>query len=318
VWPLTGWTLVAVAQAKRTPVVIGWLHVSSREAGASTFIAFKEGLAGLGLKEGAHVLIEARWADGRVDRLPALAEELAAKKPAVIVANSAQVAHVLVKAAPDTPIVQATGTNPVESGLAASLARPGGMLTGLTNLASELSEKLVELLIAIAPKVKRVGFLIHFGTRGIMPGQLDAARRSASRYAVEAHFAHPTKPEEVEPAFEALAKQRVQALIVMPTPFFVAERPRIISLAQAQRWPLVATSRTWAEQGALLSYGIDNLANFRRAAWYVDRILKGTKPGDLPIEQPTTFELLVNLKTAKALGITIPQSVLLQASRVIE
>ena len=318
-WPMMGWTARAAAQSKRAPIVIGWLHLGSREAGASTFVAFKEGLAGLGLKEGAQVLIEARWADSRVDRLPALAEELAAKKPAVIVASSAQTATVLVKAAPNTPIVQATGTNPVETGLAASLARPGGMVTGLTNLASELSEKLLELLVAVAPKVKRVGFLIHFSASGrIMPSQLDAARRSASRYSVEAHFAHPTKPEEIEPAFAALARQGVQALIVMPTPFFAVERPRIISLAQAHRWPIVATAARWAEQGGLLSYGIDNLANFRRAAWYVDRILKGTKPGDLPFEQPTKFELAVNLKTAKALGLVIPQSVLLQATQVIE
>lgn len=193
------------------------------------------------------------------------------------------------------------------------------MVTGLTNLATELSEKLVELLVAVAPKVRRVGFLVHAGRDGrTHPGQLDAARRSASAHSVEAYFAQPTKAEDIEPAIAALARQGVQALIVMPTPFFVGERARIVTLAQAQRWPLVSTSRAWAEQGALLTYGVDNLANYRRAAWYVDRILKGTKPGDLPIEQPTKFELIINRKAARALGITIPDSILVQASQVIE
>ena len=318
-WPMIGWNAIATAQSKRAPVVIGWLHLNSREATVGPFAALKEGLAALGLKEGAQFVIEGRWADGRVDRLPGLAEELAAKKPAVIVATSSMVANVLVKAAPNTPIVQATGTSPVESGRAASLARPGGMVTGLTNLATELSEKLVELLVAVAPKVKRIGFLVHANTDGrTHPGQLDAARRSAAAHAVDAHFAQPTKAEDIEPAIAALTKQNVQALIVMPTPFLVGERARIVTLAQAQRWPVVSTSRAWAEQGALLAYGVDNLANFRRAAWYVDRSLKGTKPGDLPIEQPTTFELVINMKTAKALGIAIPQSILLRADRVIE
>jgi len=316
-WPLVAWGSAAYAQAKQKPVVIGWLHTGTREAGANSFAAFKEGLAALGLKEGSHFVIEARWADGRFERLPVLAGELAAKKPAVLVATSAAVAIRLAEAAPNVPIVQASGTNPVQTRLAKSLARPGGMVTGITNLSRELSEKLVEMLVAVAPKVKRVGFLLDGNLRNPDTG-IEPARRSAAQYAVEAHFAQPATAEAIEPAISALAKQGVQALIPIPSSFLASQRPLIIKYAQAQQLPVVGSLRQWAEQGALLSYGTDTSANFRRAAWYVDRILKGTKPGDLPIEQPTRFELVVNMKTAKALGITIPQAMILRADTVIE
>ena len=316
-WPLVGWRSAAHAQAKHKPVVIGWLHTGSREAGARVLAAFREGLAGVGLKEGTHVVIEARWADGQVDRLPALGRELAAKKPAVIVATSAAVAVRLAESAPNIPIVQASGTNPVQTRLAASLARPGGMVTGITNLSSELSEKLVEMLVAVAPHVKRVGFLLDGNVRNPATW-LEPARRSAAQYAVEAYFAQAATAEEVEPAVSALAKQGAQALISIPSPFLASQRPLIIKQAQAQRLPVVGSVRQWADQGALLSYGADTSANFRRAAYYVDRILKGTKPGDLPIEQPTKFELVINMKIAKSLGITIPQSVFIRADTVIE
>ena len=318
-WPMMGWAPCAAAQSKRTPIVIGWLHFDSHKAGASSLVAFKDALAALGLKEGTQIFIEARWAEGRPDRIPALADELAAKKPAVIVSVSGQVTSILAKAAPDIPIVQASGTNPVEIGLAAGLARPGGMVTGITNLNIELSEKLVELLVAVDRKLKRVGFLVHVNIGGkAMTSQIAAARRSAAAYSVEAYFAQPAKVDEIEPALSTLAGQGVQALISMPSPLLNAERSRIIGLAKAQRWPVAATAPAWAEQGALLSYGVDNLPNYRRAAYFVDRILKGTKPGDLPIEQPSHVALVVNLRTAKTLGITIPQVVLLQATKVIE
>ena len=316
-WPFVGWRGVAQAQAKQKPVMIGWLHAGTREAGAPFVAAFKEGLSALGWREGTHVVIEERWAEGRFERLPVLARELAARKPAVLVATSAAVVTRLADAAPNIPIVQASGTNPVGTRLAKSLAQPGGMVTGITSLSHELSEKLVEMLVATAPAVKRVGFLLD-GNLRTPETWMDPARRSAAQYAVEAYFAQAATAEEIEPAVSTLAKQGAQALIPLPSPFLASQRASIIKHTQAQRLPVVGSLRVWAEQGALLSYGADTSENYRRAAYYVHRILKGAKPGNLPIEQPTKFELVINLKTAKALGITIPQSILVRADRVIE
>jgi putative ABC transport system substrate-binding protein len=191
------------------------------------------------------------------------------------------------------------------------------MITGLTNIVTDVQQKFVELLVAVAPKLRRIGFLVDTTTysRGAL---VDAARRSAVQYSIEARFAEVAKPEEIEPAIGRLVKEGAQALVVLSSPLFAFERQRIVKLALAQRWPLVAGGRRWAEEGALLSYSSDQAANFRRAAYYVDRILKGAKPGDLPIEQPTKIELVVNMKTAKALGITIPPSILVRADKVIE
>jgi putative ABC transport system substrate-binding protein len=308
----------ARSQAKQKPVVIAWLALGP-SASDQALAPFKEGLARLGWKEGAQYVLEARWAEGSAERLMALAHELVALRPAVMVGTSAQATTRLARASSTIPIVQATGTSPVETKLAASLARPGGIVTGLTNLATEISEKLAELLSTVEPKVKRVGFLIHQGVKkDAMPSQLAAARRSAERFSFEPHFAHAATADELERALAAFAAQGVQALLSMPSPYYVAERSRILGFAHAQRWPVVTNARTWPEHGALFSYGIDGAANHRRAAYYVDRILKGAKPGDLPIEQPREFELIVNLRVAKTLGLRIPQAMLLQASRLIE
>jgi putative ABC transport system substrate-binding protein len=191
------------------------------------------------------------------------------------------------------------------------------MVTGITNLASDLSEKLIELLVEVVPKLKRVGVLIY----GNVPDRslwLDPARRSAARYGVEVHVAYPTKADEIDTAISDLAKRKVEALVVFPHPFLAAQRTRIMALGQGQRWPLVGLSRTWVEHGALLSYGVDSVQNYRRAAYFVDRILKGAKPGDLPIEQPMTFEMAVNMKTAKALGLTIPPTIAVRATHVVQ
>jgi len=273
--------------------------------------------AARGWKEGSKIVIEERWANGQIDRLQPLAEELAAIKPAVIVAFPTRPAVAAAKAAPKTPIVMGTGADPVASGLVASLARPGGMITGLSNVVADLTEKHVELLLSIVPKLRRVGFL---GDSNVAPGAgiMEAARRSVARSSIEGRFVEAAIPDEIDPAILRLAKEGSQALVVLASPLLVSERRRIVKLAAAHRWPVIAWSSEWAEAGALLSYGGNTSANFRRAAYYVDRILKGTKPGDLPIEQPTIFELVINLKTANALGIAIPQSMLLRADRLIE
>jgi putative ABC transport system substrate-binding protein len=304
-----------LAQSKQ-PILIGWLNGSSRESD-KRLLAFKQGLAALGWKEGTQIVIEERWANGRSARLLPLAHELAAKRPALIVAAPGPAVRAAVKAAPTTPVVQATGGDPVAAGHAASLARPGGMVTGVTNLVATLAEKYLELLLAAAPKLRRIGFLRDLGN--VDPGLTkEAALRSVARYSVEARFAEVTSPEEIEPAISRLAKEGVQALVVFASQTFYVERRRIIERALAHRWPVVSGQFGWAEAGALLSYSADTLANYRSAAYYVDRILKGAKPGDLPIEQTTRFELALNMKTAKALGLEISRELAVRADRVIE
>lgn len=306
----------AGAQSKQPPV-IGWLHFSSREVDGSHLVAFREGLAAQGWNQATQVLIEDRWANGRIERLKPLAEELALKKPAVVVTWPTQPIAASIKAMPTVPVVQVAAADPVVTGFAASLARPGGMVTGLSNIVTDVTEKYLELLLAAIPKLRRVGFLAD-STNFARVKLMESARRSVAQHGIEAHFAEAAKPEDIEPAISRLAAEGVQALIVMASPLFVFDRRRIVRLALERRWPIIASRGDFSDEGALMSYGIDILAQFRRAAYYVDRILKGAKPGDLPIEQPTTLELAINLKTAKALGLKIPQSVLARADKVIE
>ena len=305
------------AQSKQAPVLIGWFHAASRQLEGHSLAAFKEGLAALGWKDGAQFVIEERWADGQIDRLPALAGELATKKPAVIVATPLTASFAAAKAAPKTPIVMATGGDPVAAGLVKSLARPGGMITGLTNFSSSISEKYLELLLAAAPRLRRIGFLFD-STAPNVALHKENARRSVAQNPVEARYAEVARPEEIEAAISRLEKEGAQALVVFPSQTLLVERRRIVKLALARRWPIIAGQREWADEGALLTYGVETSANYRRAAYYVDRILKGAKPADLPIEQPTKFELVVNLKTAKAIRLTISQSLLFRADKVIE
>jgi putative tryptophan/tyrosine transport system substrate-binding protein len=315
------WLMVAgrpaLAQPRQGPVVVGWLSMGSRETDRHLLTVFKEALAALGWREGGQVIIEERWADGRIERLPRLAEELSARQPAVVVAWPTQVVAAVSKASPATPIVQAYAADPVVTGFAQSLARPGGMVTGLSNVVTDITEKLLEFLMAAAPDRRRVGFLAD-STNFARQGLMEAARRSVMAHpGIEAQFAEAGKPEDIEPAIARLGENNVDSL-AMASPLFVFERRRIVELARARGWPVVSGRREWAEEGALLSYGADVLVHYRRAAWYVDRILKGAHPADLPVEQPINLELVVNLGTAKALGIAIPPSFLARADEVIE
>ena len=316
-WLMLAKSGAVLAQPKQAPVVIGWLHVLSRESGGDTLAAFKEGLAALGWKEGSQFVIEERWANGQYDRLRPLAEELGAKKPALIVAAPSQSVAAAAKAAPQTPIVHATGSDPVAAGFAASLARPGGMITGLSNIATDITEKHLELLLAAVPRLKRIGFLTDARNvnRVLM---MKAAERSVAQRSVEARFVEVARSDEIEPAISRLAKEGAQALVVFASPLFNNERRRIAKLALAHRWAVIGPSSGFAEAGALLSYGANLAVNFRRAAYFVDRILKGAKPGNLPMEQPTKLELVVNAKTAKALGLSISPEILLRADKVID
>ena len=311
---VASWPLGALAQRKgQTPALICWLSLQVR---SELFAALKDGLAAIGLNEGADYRVERRSADGRFDRLAPLAEELAAMRPSIIVAFPASVAAIAAKAAPATPIVVPTGELRA-GGIIANLAHPGGMITGISNVTGDTTEKYLEYLTTIMPDLKRVGFLAD-STNLSREALREAAHRSVTRFAVEDTYEEVSRPEDIEQACQNLARRGVQALIVVAGPILIGERLRIIQLASAESWPVVAWSSEWPKVGALLSYGVDNSANFRRAAYYIDRILKGANPGDLPVEQPARLELVINAKTAKTLGLAIPPSLLAVADEVIE
>lgn len=316
-WPALAWTGALRAQAK-PPVVIGWLDTTSPDGSRPFRNAFNEGMAALGWKLGTQYVLEERHADARVERLPALAQELAAKQPAVIVAWPSASVFAAAVAAPTTPVVLMNG-DPLATGLVTSLARPGGLITGLSNVSGDTTLKVIELLVEALPKLQRIGFLADSSTGPSHGSTVVAqARRAAERLRVEAVIADMAKPEDIEPAMAQLAKGKAQALVILPSVWFSGHFSTIIQAGLARRWPVVGISPGIPSQGGLFRFGPDNLALARRAAHYVDRILKGAKPGDLPIEQPTTFELILNMKTARALGIAIPPSMRLRATEVIE
>ena len=281
--------------------------------------AFLQGLRDLGYVEGRNVVIEFRSAEGKLERLPALAAELVALKVDVIVAPPTVAALAAKQASSTLPIVTTGSADPVMSGLVTSLARPGGNVTGLSYLSEELGGKRLDLLKQAVPGVSRVAVLWRPGatserTEKDMLKDLEVAARGLG---VRPQFVEVRGPEDIDRAFSDMTRARADALFVVGFPMLSAERRRLIDLAAKNRLPTVFPQRQSVDAGGLMSYGA-NLADLhRRAATYVDKILKGAKPGDLPVEQPTKFELVINLKTAKALGITIPPSLLLRAE-VIE
>ena len=278
--------------------------------------AFKQGLRELGYVEGRNVSIEYRFGEGRSDRLPALAAELVRLKVDVIVASS-QGAVAAKQATNTIPIVMPIITDPIRLGLVASLAKPGGNATGFATQNDELPGKWMELVRETLPKVSRVAVLWSpIYDRGAQHRASEAAARSL---AVRLQALKVERPDDLETAFLDMRKKRAEALIVTSSPFFYQHRTRLVELAANHRLPTIYhQSEFVVGSGGLMSYGPDFHELFRRSATYVDRILKGAKPGDLPVQQPTKFELVINLKTAKALGITIPQTLLLRADQVIE
>lgn len=310
------WPIAARAQGQR-PALIGWLSFASREANGQLLVALKESLATLGWNEGTQFVVEERWADGQFDRLQPLAEELAAMKPKIIVAFPGQSVRVMAKAAPGTPIIFAQTGDPVAAGLVKSLAHPGGMITGVSNVAQDITEKHLELLIAVLPELRRVGFLTD-STNPIRRQLREAADRSVVQYKVAETYAEVARPADLDAAISRLADAGAQALIVLASPILISERQRILRLAAARRWPVIGWSREWPADGALMSYGVNPLDGFRRAAFYIDKILKGANPSDLPVEQPSKIELIINLKTAKALGLDVPLYLQQLADEVIE
>jgi putative ABC transport system substrate-binding protein len=282
--------------------------------------AFRQGLRDLGYVEGRNVVIEYRDAEGKIERFPALAAELVALKVDVILAGGTPQALAAKQATRTLPIVFAAAADPVGSGLVTSLARPGGNVTGLSFLAPELVGKCLELLTQAAPEVSRVAVLRQPGGLGerTEQDQLKEADVAARALGVRLQFVEARGPADFARAFSDMARARAGALTVLTSTMFLIERRRLVDLAAKHRLPAVYPWRDGVDAGGLMAYGANVADLYRRAATYVDKILKGAKPGDLPVEQPTRFELVINLKTAKALGLTIPQSLLQRADEVIQ
>ena len=282
--------------------------------------AFLQGLRELGYVEGRNVVMEYRDADGKADRLPALAAELVVLKVDVILAEGGTLGpRVAMQATTTIPIVFVAG-DPIGSGLVTGLARPGGNVTGLSNVAAEVIGKRLELLKQAVPGIDRVAVLRQPNALGerVAKDMLKAADVAARALGVQPQFIQARGPDEFARAFSDMTSARAGALTVLPANMFLREHRRLVDLAAKNGLPAVYTSREFVDAGGLMSYGANQPDLFRRAATYVDKIIKGAKPGDLPIEQPTKFELVVNLKTAKELGLTIPQSVLTRADDLVQ
>jgi ABC-type uncharacterized transport system substrate-binding protein len=309
--------LAALAQQAAKVYRIGILSPNASESPVSKAAhgELRKSLSDLGYVEGRNLVVDARWAEGKTERLPGLAAELAALKPDVIVANTTQATLAAKQAAAETPIVMLNVTDPVGLGLVASLARPGGNVTGLTDFGFELSSKSVELIREIVPKATRIAVLVS--DNPVHPFQLREIQNAAKRFELTIVPAFAMTTDELEKAV-AFAKANAAALIVLGGGLQSGNREKISELAKKAKLPTVAYVRPYVDAGALASYGQEVLPQFRLAATYVDKILKGAKPADLPVEQPIKFELVINLHTAKALGLTIPQSLLLRASEVIQ
>ncbi len=277
---------------------------------------FRQALRELGWVDGQNLVIDVRYAEGRYDRLPDLAAELVALKPDVIFAGAVNSAQAAKRATTTIPIVMETLGDAVSTGLVTNLARPGGNITGVSGFAPELSAKRLELLREILPSAARVALLANLSNPG-SPGIIRATESAARQMRVQIRVVDVRRPTELDNAFDTMARQRSEALVVVADPMIFGERRRIIELAARHRLPAVYEVRLFADDGGLLSYGPGSVERFQRAAVYVDRILKGARPGDLPIERPSTFELVVNLKTAKALGIKFLPAFLLRADHVI-
>jgi putative ABC transport system substrate-binding protein len=316
-WPALAWAGAVRAQAQAKVRRIGLLSAYSPSDEALWHQAFRQGLRDHGWVEGKNISIEYRYAEGRLDRLPDLAADLVRLKVDVIVASAPTEALAAKKATRAIPIVMAVAGDPVALGLVESLAHPGGNITGLSTLAFELVGKRLELLKEIVPKLSRVAVLWNPQSA---PSTLSwkEIQLPARQLGVQLHSLEVRSPNDFDQAFEAATRARAGALTVMPGQVFTVNLKRIAGLAAKSRLPSIYHFSEFADAGGLVTYGTDRADLYRRAATFVDKILKGAKPGDLPVEQPTKFELVINMKTAKALGITIPQSVLFGADRVIE
>jgi putative tryptophan/tyrosine transport system substrate-binding protein len=295
---------------------IGILTTFSPSVIAARIEGFRQGLHELGYVEGKNIVIDWRSADGNNDRLPALAAELVGLKVDVILSPGPTATRVFKEATSTIPIVMAQDTDPVGSGFVASLARPGGNITGLATLAPEMGGKQLELLKEIVPKLSRVAVIGN----STVPGDAQALRETvlaAGAYEIYLRYLDILDPKDLETTFRAAAKGRADGLLVLGNPYLNAQRKQVVDLAVKHRLPATYTRPEYIDAGGLMYYGTNYADLFRRAATYVDKILKGAKPAELPVEQPKKFELIINLKAAKQIGLTIPPSALARADRVI-
>jgi putative ABC transport system substrate-binding protein len=310
------WPLAAGAQQPTMPV-IGYLSARSPEDTAHLVPAFRQGLSEGGFVEGQNVTIEYRWALGQVDRLPALAVELAGRPVTILVTTGGESAALAAKAATSTiPIVFSMG-DPVKAGLAASYSRPGGNATGINILTETLEPKRLGLLRGLVPQAATIGFLLNpdFPAAESQSKDMQEAARAIG---LQIHVLRANTDREIEAAFETVAQHRIAALAVAASPFFDTRRDTLVALAARYAVPTMYHFREYAAAGGLVSYGIDPIETYRQVGVYAGRILKGAKPADLPVLQPTKFEFVINLKTAKALGLDVPLHLQQLADEVIE
>jgi putative ABC transport system substrate-binding protein len=281
------------------------------------FDFFLQGMRELGYVEGKNLRLEVRWGEGKLERLPAIVAEIVRLKPDVIVAASIPTVVAARDATRTIPIVMPVSSDPVGDGLVASLARPGGNITGLSLMAPELGAKRLQYLKEVLPRSRAVGVIWNPAYKG-MRARFNEARTVAPAIGVDIRSIEASDARQMEAAFEVVARERPDGLLLLADPLTNSMRARIVEFARETGLPAIYETREFVEAGGLMSYGPNIEAQYRRAAYYVDRILKGAKPGELPIELPAKIELVVNLKTARALGITVPRSILVNAERVIE
>jgi putative ABC transport system substrate-binding protein len=294
---------------------VGFLSPTSASLSSSNTNAFLKGMRELGYVEGKNLVIEWRFADGKLERLPGLAAELVQLKVDVIVTLGSPAISAAQKATTTIPIVMTSAGDPVGSGFVKSLARPGGNITGLSNMAGDIAAKFIDLLRSVVPKLSRVAMLTPSTTYGELSKSVQAAAQKAG---VKTLMAEASTPQEIENAFAMMVREKADAVFVGSPAVFAQQHRQIAELALKYRLPSLFQDRVNVEVGGLMSYGQKLTDNYLRSATYVDKIFKGAKPGDLAVEQPVSFELVVNLKTAKALGLTISQSLLLRADEVIQ
>ncbi len=314
---LAAWGAVALAQQPKKVPRIGFLTTLSPSTISDRIEAFRQGLRELGYVEGKNIVIEWRYAEEKLDRLPALVSELVGLKVDVIVTGGTAATRPAKQATVTIPIVMAFDDDPIGSGFAASLARPGGNITGLSTQASEISGKRLELLREIVPKLSRVAVL---GT-STRPGNAQSLREvelAAGALGVKLQYLDVLSPEDIETAFRGASKGRAEAVLTLNSTVLISHRRQVADLAVKSRLPAIYYAPEFVEDGGLVTYGVSITDLFRRAASYVDKILKGAKPADLPVEQPKKFEFIVNLKAAKQIDLTIPPNVLARADRVIK
>ena len=296
---------------------VGMLTANPSATATPVWDVFREAMKELGYVEGKSVVYEYRSAEGQPERLPELAAELTKLPVKVMVVANTPGNLAAKKATTTIPIVMVAVGDPVRVGLVSNLGRPGGNITGFTNLSGQIAAKRLQLLKEVIPTATRIGMIGNPGDPNALV-QIQDAEAAARKLKVQLRLFTIKEAAQLEPAFEAARSWRAQALLRLNDPLQVSLRARTIELAAKTRVPMMYSSRADAEAGGLIGYGVDPLESYRRAASYVDKILKGTKPGDLPVQQPTKLELAVNLKTAAALNVKIPQTVLVQADQVIE